>query len=93
MKKFKDLVFESIDDGFMIGKKCRIFFENGYGASIVSHNYSYGGRVGLYEIAVLDKDGHITYETSVTNDVIGHLSEQEVDDVLEQIQTLKPHGN
>jgi len=89
MKTFKDLVFESINDGPMVGKKCRVFFDNGYGASIVSHTYSYGGANGLYEIAVLDKNGELTYDTSVTNDVIGHLTEDDVTKVLEDIQNLK----
>jgi hypothetical protein len=34
------------------------FYENGYGVSVVCNEYSYGGREGLYELAILkgDKD-------------------------------------
>jgi hypothetical protein len=64
-------------------------FENGYGVSVVSHTYSYGGKDGLFEIAVLDKDGNLTYDTPVTNDVIGYLTEEDVTDVLKQVQELK----
>ena len=89
MKKFEDLEFEQINDApYMVGKKSRMSFDNGYGVSVVSHTYSYGGRDGLYEIAVLDKDG-ITYDTPVTNDVIGYLTEEDVTDVLKQVQELK----
>jgi len=89
MKTFQDLPFDSMNDGFMIGKKARMHFDNGYGVSVVSHNHSYGGRDGLYEVAVLDKDGLLTYETPVTNDVIGYLSEEDVTDVMKQVQELK----
>ena len=30
-----------------------IFFPNGFGASVISGKYSYGGPEGLYELAVL----------------------------------------
>jgi hypothetical protein len=89
MKKFQDLPFFPINDGFMVGKKARMDFENGYGVSVVSHTYSYGGKDGLFEIAVLDKDGNLTYDTPVTNDVIGYLTEEDVTDVLKQVQELK----
>jgi hypothetical protein len=90
MKKFEDLEFEKIEDApFQIGVKCRMMFENGYGVSVVSHTYSYGGKDGLFEVAVLGKDGDLTYDTPVTNDVVGYLTEEDVTDVLKQVQELK----
>ena len=90
MKTFDDLNFEQINDTpFMVGKKARMSFDNGYGVSVVSHTYSYGGKRGLYEVAVLGSDGDLTYETPVTNDVIGYLSEKGVSDVMKQVQELK----
>jgi hypothetical protein len=90
MKTFEDLEFEQLNDApYMVGKKSRMHFDNGFGVSVVSHTHSYGGRDGLYEVAVLDKDGLLTYETPVTSDVIGYLSEQDVTDVMKQVQELK----
>ena len=90
MKKFQDLPFFPINDApFMVGKKARMNFDNGFGVSVVSHSYSYGGRSGLYEVAVLDSNDELTYDTPVTNDVIGYLTEEEVSDVMKQVQELK----
>jgi hypothetical protein len=90
MKTFEDLEFEQLNDApYMVGKKSRMHFDNGFGVSVVSHTHSYGGRDGLYEVAVLDKDGVLTYETPVTSDVIGYLSEEDVTDVMKQVQELK----
>jgi hypothetical protein len=72
----------------MVGVKSRMTFGNGYGVSVVSHSYSYGGKDGLFEIAVLDKDGNLTYDTAVTNDVIGYLDPEGVTDIMEQVQKL-----
>ena len=88
MKQFKDLEFTSLDTDFLSGKKSRIQFDNGYGASVVSHNFSYGGEQGLYEIAILDNEGDICYDTPITTDVIGHLTEEDVTEVLIKIQSL-----
>ena len=89
MKKFEDLEFEQVNDApYMVGKKSRMHFDNGYGVSVVSHSYSYGGKDGLFEIAVLDKDGNLTYDTHVTNDVIGYLTEEEVSGVMKEVQSL-----
>ena len=88
MKQFKDLEFISLTDDFLSGKKARIQFDNGYGASVVSHNFSYGGKQGLYEIAILDNEGQICYDTPITNDVVGHLTEEDVTEVLIKIQSL-----
>ena len=89
MKTFEDLEFEQLnDEPYMVGKKSRMHFDNGFGVSVVSHTHSYGGRSGLYEVAVLDKDGLLTYETPVTSDVIGYLSEEDVTDVMKKVQEL-----
>ena len=89
MKKFEDLEFDKIsDEPFMSGVRSRMVFENGYGVSVVSHTFSYGGKDGLFEIAVLDKKGEITYKTPVTNDVIGHLNPDEVTEIMEHVQKL-----
>jgi hypothetical protein len=86
MKTFKELEFKDLDS-FYNGVQCIINFENGYGASIVKHDYSYGGKDGLYELAVLKSDG-ITYDTPITDDVLGYLTPNEVTEVLIKIQQL-----
>lgn len=66
-----------------------INYPNGYSASIVSNENSYGGNEGLFEIAVL-RGGMIVYDTPVTNDVLGYLSFSEVAKALEEIENLPP---
>ena len=88
MKTFKDLEFVIMTDPFMPGKKSRIYFDNGYGASVVSHTFSYGGKLGLYELAVL-KDDELHYDNPVANgDVVGYLSEDEVSELMIEVQKL-----
>jgi len=62
-------------------------FENGYGASIICHQYSYGGNEGLLELAVL-KDGDLCFDTPVTDDVVGYLTTEQATDILEEIKSL-----
>ena len=87
MKTFSDLEFIELDQ-YMDGVAARIMFKNGYGVSVVCHSFSYGGKNGLYEVAVLDADGEITYETDVTDDVIGHLTPEQVTETMAFIQVL-----
>lgn len=75
-------------------------FENGYGASVVRHAYSYGGPNGSWELAVLDENDDLCYDTEITmdnkvlaaifggSDVIGWLDEADVDVILAQIERL-----
>jgi len=84
-KTFEDINFIP----YYGGVAAKIMFDNGYGASVIRHEHSYGGKNGLYELAVLDNEGKLTYDTPVTNDVLGYLSPKEVTDYLIQIQDLK----
>ena len=70
------------------GHQLEFKFSNDYGASVVKHSFSYGGRSNKWEVAVIDSDNKITYKTSITNDVIGYLSIEEVLEVLEKIRNL-----
>ena len=70
-------------------------FNNGYGASVIKADYSYGGSDGLWELAVLDIGGRITYETPITSDVLGYLTDDKVKKILNKIKNLvrvPPHG-
>jgi len=62
-------------------------FANGYGASVIKSQHSYGGKDGLWELAVLDH-GVMCYDTVITNDVLGHLTWKEVEKTLERIKEL-----
>ena len=87
MKTFNDLEFKP-HPSLIGGIVSRIKFDNGYGASVVQGPHTYGGEDGLYELAVLDSNGELTYETPITNDVEGYLNEDDVTKLLEQIQSL-----
>ena len=76
-------------EGVIEGYAKHAVFINGYGASVVSHEYSYGGRDGLFEIAVTHGNG-LCYATPVTSDVLGWLDHAGVMDILMQINTLPP---
>jgi len=66
----------------------RLPFANGYVASVVRHDFSYGGKQGLFEVAVMDKDFNILYDTPITTDVVGHLNSDELVKVLQDISNL-----
>ncbi len=68
------------------GTQWKFTFPNGFGASVIDDGY--GGRHGLYELAVLDADGHLTYDTPVTDDVLGHLTALDVARTLDRVAAL-----
>ena len=87
MKRFPDVV-QNLNNGH----QCIFFFDNGYGASVVRHDFSYGHEDGSWELAVIKGTPdawYICYDTPITNDVEGFLSRDEVDNLLNQIEALK----
>lgn len=78
-------------DSALTGSQRVVRFPNGYGASIVRGPYTYGGSDGLFELAVVRFDGDgwdLTYETPVTDDVLGWLTEAQVEETLAAIEAL-----
>ena len=67
-----------------LGGVQKIFeFPNGYGASVVIHNFSYG-----LELALLDADCNIIQHPDITDDVAGFLNSDTACDLLEKIARL-----
>ena len=98
MKKY-DLEFEveEFGSGYTI-KSAKYFFPNGYGASIINisnesgHQLSYTDNENQYELAVLigDIDEYeISYDTPITDDVIGYLDMEHVFKIMNKIENLE----
>lgn len=95
MKEFKDLLFKQHPTG-MGGFQATMEFENGYGVSVVCGEYRYSTpRTNLYaasmyeayEVAIL-KNGSLCYDTSITDDVIGYVSPEEISKIMGLVQNL-----
>ena len=71
-----------------VGGLQKIFeFPNGFGASVVIHDFSYG-----LELAFLDADQNIIQHPDITDDVAGFLNIDSCNDLLEKIARL-PNKN
>ena len=98
MKKYELQFMEIITDEYKKRQAIQ-FFENGFGISIINiktHGgtfLSYTKSEEEYEIAVLQKrengSSSITYETPITNDVIGYRRIKDVYKIMKKIEKLK----
>lgn len=84
--KVSDLVFKNHPRGFE-GTIATHTFSNGYGASIITGTAFYTSEDAPYELAVL-YNNEITYDTELTDDVLGYLTEDEVNEYLLKIEAL-----
>ena len=66
-------------------------FPNKFGVSVVKGDGIYGFEDGLYELAVT-YDGQLTYDTDITDDVIGHLDKDDIGELLRRVEGLNEHG-
>jgi hypothetical protein len=93
---FSDLNFQPHVNYPDTGVQAKYFFDNGYGVSVVRFTTpfgsgSYGSEEGLYEFAVLkgtEENWNICYDTYITEDVLGHLTTEEVEVLLSQVENL-----
>lgn len=94
MKTFKDLEFKEHSlsksgiESYKDAKQALQNFENNYGVSVIFGNCFYSNGIDTYEVAVLYKD-ELTYDTEITDDVLGYLSKEEVTEVMKKVQSLK----
>ena len=67
-------------------------FENNFGASVIKHSVSYGHEEDLWELAVIEYyrsgEWYLTYDTDITDDVIGCLTDEDVRELLTKISKL-----
>jgi len=85
MKTFKDLKFKTHIHPDIFDTQARINFENKYGISVITGGY--GDIHNPYEVAVL-YENEITYNTHITDDVIGYQTQESVTEIMKQIQEL-----
>jgi len=85
MDLFKELEFEDVGLG---RKQARMEFDNNYGASIMTGAGTFSNKDKPYELAVLYCKS-LCYTTNITSDVLGWLTEHEVNQVLNDIKQLK----
>lgn len=73
-------------------------FGNGYGASVVQHDYSYGRELGLWQFGVVADltmengilCGDLLYDTPITENPVGNLTAAGVQSLLDQVAGLPP---
>lgn len=88
------MTFEPITEWITNGGPQKVYrFPNGYGASVIRNPGSYGSGSGLWELAVIKFHGPngsftLTYDTPITEDVLGYLQWGEVEDTLTKIKGL-----
>ena len=86
------------DGAHALGGEHKIYhYDNGYGASVIRTDFSYGNNSGLWEVAVLSVDSQgvwgLCYDSGLTDDVLGYLSDENVEDLLTKIERLPSSAN
>jgi len=94
MKTFKDLIFKKHPialSGLEMhkdAKQAEMYFDNEYGVSVIIGKHFYSNGIDTYELAILYK-GKLCYNTGITDDVMGYLTESEITQVMIKVQSLK----
>lgn len=94
-KDYKELVSYSVEEPSVFcseREQWKFEFSNGLGASVIRGATTYGGRGGLFELAVME-NGRLCYDTPITDDVIGYLTVAGVISILDKIRDLKKTDN
>lgn len=86
---FKELVFNPHPAAYLgFGVQAIHEFPNGYGISVINGKYAHCDD-HTYEVAIL-KDGHLTYDTPLTQDVLNYQTEKDIDNILSFLENYQP---
>lgn len=95
--KFSDLPFQP--HRLKGGMYAKHTFPNGFGVIVSRYTItlmngvidegSLGSLEGLFE-AYITKNGKVTFNTPLADDVIGYLNEDQIDDLLNVVEVLHP---
>ena len=89
--QFKDLVFQPHKNGQ--GVQAVATFNNGFEVSVIRTMFSYGGKSGLFEVAIIDKaTGKVNSNTDITDDVLGWQDEKDIDKILAAVPQMNSEG-
>jgi len=98
-KTFKDIEFKPHPVGD--GVHGKIFFPNGYGLSVV--RFKIGDRYSSYtnngdewEVGIIkgtSKKWELCYDTDITNDVLGHQTEEDINNIIKHIIRFPSENN
>lgn len=69
------------------GQRAVVNYDNGYQASVITGGWAYSTEDEPYEIAVMC-NYDLCYDTHITNDILGYLTEEAANEVLQQIAAL-----
>jgi hypothetical protein len=87
MKTFEDLEFK--DRRFDNIEQARMDFENGYSISVIFGEGTYCDNDGSnYEVAIL-RNGKITYNTPITDNVLSCQTPEQITAIMKEIQTYE----
>lgn len=64
-------------------------FPNGYGISVVDSDSTYNDN-GTYEVAITH-NGYLTYNTPITDDVLGFQTPEDINKLLDIIEKWSPN--
>jgi len=88
MKTFKDLVFEERPAYYGKGEtRAELYFDNGYGVSVITGASAYSNKDAPYELAIMWAGGIVRF-TGITDDVLGWLTEEDVTTYMIKVQEL-----
>lgn len=83
-----ELKFKVHPNGGSDSEQAKVQFSNGYGASVITGASYYTREDAPFELAVINRKGELQYGTPITDDVLGYLTAEEVQSILQDIKEL-----